>query len=272
MFRKAVLVIALLAPLTLLAASQPPRNSSRQHPLQITTLANPQTTQPQSGTDGSPFVVKLTNTGKSDQAAKQEADDLKDQTAVNEVIAAGTVILALFTVVLAFTGIYQARISSKTAKQELRAYIGIDEYMPKELPKWNRDGTLEVLGVVTNYGETPAYKLGHSLNLRFVEKSFSEEIAFPDYKTGIRKSETINPGQTVVLSFKTSSDDPISSNDKLRLYTGASKKRLYAYGFVVYDDAFEDSHYSNFCFELKWDRDSKINPSWMTYGSHNDSD
>ncbi|HEV7164934.1 MAG TPA: hypothetical protein VGO35_06045 [Gammaproteobacteria bacterium] len=231
---------------------------------------NRETKTDQRGTNEYPLVIKLTNTGKTDAETQQERNDIKDNATVNGIVAISTLILAAFTIVLAITGICQARISSNTTKQELRAYLSADENPDRD----NRDYSINTnthrasaLLCITNYGKTPAYEVCMKGRIEYMPFSREEAFKFPEFEYGQR---VIDPGQQHFLRVKSDSlyADLYRTKPKFRKDITEIKndeKCWHVFGFVTYRDTFGGRHYIKFCYLLSWDKGPDNSPGWYTH-------
>jgi hypothetical protein len=133
-----------------------------------------------------------------------------------------------------------------TAKRQLRAYIAVTI---DSASYQDREKNIKFQGIprLTNTGQTPAHKLllkNHAsvlpwpLPLSYVLPDFGDDIG--ESVMGVGQQATMN---ILVESFY---DD----REVAGIMDGSSGKALYCWGLITYEDAFGDSHETQFCQRL----------------------
>jgi hypothetical protein len=152
-------------------------------------------------------------------------------------IAIFTGLLVLVTIPLALVGWAQTIVAHRTAKRELRAYIGFAGHRLSD--------RMEFIIAVKNFGQTPAHNVRGRLNWQRYKagEQMPADFTFPDYGDPPKGSEKIfiNPGQEYPWSF----DGVVDVLKQLK--TG--EITLYLYGHFDYIDIFKKDRTSKFCYE-----------------------
>lgn len=145
-------------------------------------------------------------------------------------IAAGTLVIALFTVVLGTGTVVLVRDGRRHSERQLRAYVGVDT--GSVLLEFPSTTTAEIGGFVRfqNYGLTPAYNFKAWLRVKilpadkpapFLETNFAQSIS------------VLGPGASVDQEIVYST---LASNDIDRIFH--EKAIIYVWGRADYLDAF----------------------------------
>jgi len=172
-----------------------------------------------------------------------------DHAGHDNIVAFGTVMIALFTYVLyrsthKLWDSHERQLGhlERTAKRELRAYI-VTEVTDLIWPN-NWQGIASVRIAIKNTGQTPAH------DLRTVSRTALYDYPFPpDFDFTLISGEDpsvglLGPGQPTETE---GNSDPLSGDDWIVIRHGDGKQRLCTYGTVTYRDAFGDSQWTNFC-------------------------
>jgi hypothetical protein len=184
-------------------------------------------------------------------------------------VAIFTLLLVIVTVPLTLVGWSQARIASRTAKQQLRAYIVVTGKGFHE--QAGHDDRFIHKFEIRNTGATPAYKL----QIESITRPQPHPIKNRDFDFVIKPTGN-NPSVMMLGSGRTVEHDsyaePLNQAEMIRIKDQASDQRLYTYGAVSYEDAFGRRRYTNFCYFLEWELlsggwDFKVHPS----EHHNDA-
>ena len=144
-------------------------------------------------------------------------------------------ILVAFTVILAFSTIFLwvatrdlVESAERTAKRQLRAYVGVDEVSIKVV---ERDKKPFIYVRIKNYGQTPAYSLRYWADI-IIAPTFPDQSAFKD-RTWCGES-VLDPGSVFgIYSQKTDALLPDEADA-----IGRDTKRIYFMARIVYRDAF----------------------------------
>jgi len=133
----------------------------------------------------------------------------------------------------------QVDLAQSTAKQQLRAYVGVDSagLRPRE-PTVVDDTNTHVSFVLKNFGQTPARILFVKLGVRVVH---DEPIEYPyDKADKVGEDQVLNPGQIFVAG----SDFHLSTDNYDRVCSDASK--VVVFGQFGFEDEYEEPSVFNF--------------------------
>jgi hypothetical protein len=167
-----------------------------------------------------------------------------------EIGAVGTIIVAFFTIVLAFaTGfLYFATRdlvegSTKTSRQQLRAYVYVQ---PGNVYLVTPNSKPQPRIIVRNSGQSFAKDVRCFYGAKIFPKlSLAESAAL-----GTGEPEegrfTLNPGvDHAIIKWMPSA---LADDDYTKIRTLSGDSRLYVFGRVEYKDAFAEPHFAEFCF------------------------
>jgi hypothetical protein len=142
----------------------------------------------------------------------------------------------------------QIAVAKDNAQRQLRAYIGfipptdnqvINNFAPPAKPV--------VRLTPHNFGQTPAYRAINWTGMGVLAYPLSKDFPYPTQKSPIGPNPiTIHPGNFDIAGIVVSASQPLAQWDFDRIGDGKNW-RLYAWGTVTYDDAFGQSHFTNFC-------------------------
>jgi hypothetical protein len=162
----------------------------------------------------------------------------------DEITATATVLLALSTLFLWFTTSDLVKEAERTARRQLRAYVGV--ILPSGSVVHPTPGQrLSSRIVIKNFGQSPAYEV--VINAAIVPDSFPLIGDLPAFdrtpsRTGSRT--ILHPDQTTDTGGF--SKEPLAQEEFGRLRTEHETRRLYFYGEVTYRDIFKKQHTTRF--------------------------
>jgi hypothetical protein len=142
---------------------------------------------------------------------------------------------------IAKAGEDSAGIAKDTEMRQLRAYLGIELVVP---PKMIAGQPAKSIWKMRNTGRTPAYKVTGSAE--------GEIRPYPPPRPNVYRVSTpialretvLNPNREDIISINT---DFVLSKEQADAIRDGSKFRYYTWGTVFFFDAFNASHYMNFC-------------------------
>jgi hypothetical protein len=148
----------------------------------------------------------------------------------------GEAIIAAFTVILAFSTIFLwvatrslVKGAERTARFQLRAYIGIDQITISNVSA----GEKPLVHVrIKNYGQTPAYDVRHFLESIVAEKG-NETFVLDRVRP--RGAVILDP--TNMFGVRSTMDNPLTAADHAAVMDDT--KRIFFFGEVHYRDAFK---------------------------------
>ncbi len=186
----------------------------------------------------------------------REAQFLSDEH--DEVIAVGTIFIALYTIVLGVATQSMVRESREASKRQLRAYVGIDKIelvipnvrnkshvIPDPLPTGYAYADYALFNL-KNFGQTPAIKTKVVVNWQptiFGFRLKENEFAFGDLGDEGESAYVVDPGATqyALISF-------VKTEYLANIRDAMDKKlSLHFYGRVDYTDIFGDRWSREFC-------------------------
>jgi hypothetical protein len=158
----------------------------------------------------------------------------------DEVLAAFTVLLTFATIFLWFATGDLVRGAERTAKRELRAYVGISSVGIKNIAA-NQTPTIEIR--FKNFGKTPAYKIRSWTSSVLEFPGAKEKLLNVDKKWG--GTSTLNPDDSYTNIHSRNTPLHIEEADAILTDT----KRMYVRGSIQYRDAFGKRRWVYFGFE-----------------------
>jgi hypothetical protein len=219
----------------------------------------------QRGTESTPLMVKLLNTGKSHEETTQESQRVEkenntDWWTVRLAIAAvgiGTLQLFAFiwqAIVLGMT----IEVSRDTARRQLRAYVaGIPDFMfafsDSSLPRTRFK--------LHNSGTTPAHRLRHRTEIEILPNPVEAGMSLPAPSGNFSDPMVLFPN-TNFTGNKTRAK-VFDTGEISRIRNGTAS--IYVYGEIEYFDIFENRQTSSFCFRLEADK-TTLNKLTSDYG------
>lgn len=205
-----------------------------------------------------------------------------------EVIAVGTVFIAIFTIVLGLFTVNLAGATDKIVKgaeeatrRQLRAYVSVE---PTDVFNF---GTKERVGIsvhLKNHGGTPASELSHDFSMGLLPNPLPTDFVYPETTDQFDTNSTLFPGSILPVRFFHSAD---LSDDEVDLIE-KDTQRFHFWGVTSYRDAFGKvqttkmrTPFGGPDFALttsnfrkgKLGTDGKARPGWVwTWGNgHNDA-
>jgi hypothetical protein len=164
-----------------------------------------------------------------------------------EIVAAGTLFIAVFTIVLAFaTGfLYVAtrdlvRGADKTAREQLRAYI---QASPGNVFNLKSGARLEARILVNNSGQTPGNEVTRWAGMKISKPLASDELVKLGRGEREEGSLVAMPQAPHVMIRGLDAPDATLSDQIIR-----GDQRIYVFGRIEYKDIFEQPRASDFCF------------------------
>jgi len=159
----------------------------------------------------------------------------------DSVTGIGTLLLAVFTALLAGTAIWQARLSSKTAQSELRAYLSA---APDRIFNFNAGLRIQMRYTVTNHGETPAYRVTNTAAVEILPYPLPENYQFKPLERPAQSTYALQPRQVMLGNVWASQ---LYTEAELAKAIAGDGCRIYCYGRVNYVDAFGEHRETEFC-------------------------
>jgi hypothetical protein len=171
--------------------------------------------------------------------------------------------------------------SERTAVRELRAYVSVKEILmddfrhPDVLSTYAGVGIVKgqihnyrISAIVANGGETPTRKALINVNCDLRNDTLPDDFDFPDGK--LTEAAAIGPHGTFC-----SPGFFVSIADVKKII--AKEKKLYVWGWIDYNDVFDDTprHRTEFCFDISPDEvpdGGNISMRFPTYGRFNGID
>jgi hypothetical protein len=133
----------------------------------------------------------------------------------------------------------------QTAERQLRAYLSVtaNEIQCQEVGPglWQ----LRWEPVVTNRGQTPAYKVVAGAGSRILPCPLPADVDLtpPPPEQGMRSSSTMGAGQNTVLIRWLELTEA-----EFQGLIQATDRACYLFGVITYQDAFQVDRFTNFCF------------------------
>lgn len=158
-------------------------------------------------------------------------------------------------------------LDAKAAHANLRAYIvlGLGGVVPQNKDTGYR---YEVRMTLQNVGNTPANKVVGKLYTDLLPLPLPADFKIPAFDPNKAGSNfTLGPHQNMFLPAVA---PRIYSDDEVEELKHGSKKLLYIFGTVTYDDAFGVSRHTQICQMILWFANGS--PSVRNYGDYNKSD
>jgi hypothetical protein len=136
------------------------------------------------------------------------------------IIAAGTIALGFFTLLLWRSGVW-------SAKRGLCAYVGVEAISIANIIA-DQKPTIQIK--IKNFGKTPAYRLIYDFDM-VIEKKFKWKLS---YKRNWSGRNILNPSDT--FTIHSTKNDPLSAAEVADLQ--ADTQRIFLFGVIKYRDAF----------------------------------
>ena len=146
---------------------------------------------------------------------------------------------------------YQICTIRDNAKDQLRAYIGLvapadnqvaNAFFPPAKPL--------VRLTPKNFGLTPAYEAAHATGMAIVKYPLPKGFDYPVQKAETPPNRiTIYPGVLDLAGILADADRALTTDEIASIQDG-KHFRLGLWGTIKYKDAFNDTHYTNFCLSF----------------------
>jgi hypothetical protein len=159
----------------------------------------------------------------------------------------------------------QLGVMQDTERRQLRAYVGL---IPKDVENMGDLERQKFTFVRKNYGTTPAYDLiitdfGQSIvpdgqSVPFLQLQQPPEI--------LRGNVTLFPGAELSMTVY----HVTTPKEQVDRVMGSDTITFVYWGSVKYRDAFDRTHFTNFCWSYKRNATTEKDVGWC--GQHNDSD
>jgi hypothetical protein len=249
MFRGYRRVLAALAGLILIGAGEPPKTDKQpQNSTPQNEATKPPSAKPPAISSGDKPAEKDTGCEKgndrrnSDLCAQWKAADAALDAAKYSFWGLGIGVIGTIFLVATF---WETR---KTARAQIRAYVGVE---PITLRINAATGEASVDLKILNNGSTPAFKTHWAGNvvISIDDKMERDLLVTPEPGKGVipqgRAAKTAIHGQQFATATLYAHPD-LNIDDIKAIIAG--DKTLYVFGFVMYEDAFEISRLTKFCF------------------------
>jgi hypothetical protein len=178
------------------------------------------------------------------------------------------VLLVLFTFALWWSTQALVIGADDTAQRQLRAYVTTavgQSYRQGQVRNLN----LEFRPIILNTGQTPAYEVYILNSMALITPA---EVATYNFKipevSRPASLTTLGPRQdrfTHVIAIR-----KLTKGEIRDWITG--KKLIYIYGTIYYHDAFQNPHFTNFCYSIFYWRKRGGAPIWHNVNKHYESD
>jgi hypothetical protein len=240
----------------------------------------------QRGTSGTPFVVKINPTPKTDEEATQDKKDREEKTANDRNLVTLTGILAVVGALQLFVFGYQAIKLKETVKSSseqsaamerhigevtrsadamekivstieqgnrdaLRAYltVTIGTAVYQERREGQGDLKFEVKPNLVNTGSTPARKVCIRIAADILPEPPPEDFTFPLSEANFKDSGIVGAHHTYILSGTVPDFVPDS---EVPIIKEGKNKVLCVWGLVTYEDIFGNPHNTRFGQWITW--------------------
>jgi hypothetical protein len=139
-------------------------------------------------------------------------------------------------------------VEAEAAHANLRAYltVGLGGIVPQ---KKETNYRFEVRMTLQNVGNTPAYKVASNGYADVLPNPLPVDFIVPPFNPALSGEATVGPHQNLIL---TAIAPGIYSDDDVNEIEYGSRKLLYTYGIVTYEDAFGISHFVRYCQAVLW--------------------
>lgn len=156
---------------------------------------------------------------------------------LDDPVALWTCLLALGTLGLAGSAIYQIREARRTSERQLRAHVGAQADSTLPNLSFGHKQTWRV--IFKGYGQTPALRARYWGDLVIREYPLTGPLPSLPFRTDIRP---INPTQQIAIAFETNNILTVIEATEI----GAGNKRMFLYGELEYFDIFGERHTTTF--------------------------
>jgi hypothetical protein len=156
-----------------------------------------------------------------------------------EIVAVGTAFIAAFTIILGFAtaALYLAtrdlvKGAEATAKRQLRAYLGV---RAGHVGSKDGDSTFIVMIEITNAGQTPAQEITHGISAELQIRNGPPLTFSPPERSGGKWPMVPGASHTLLRDIAIGGPSGTGSIDN-------GDRTIFAWGWVEYVDAFNDTH------------------------------
>ncbi|MCH8956388.1 hypothetical protein IIA28_13880 [candidate division KSB1 bacterium] len=173
---------------------------------------------------------------------------------------------------LFYQSVEQTQTSKDISHRQLRAYLVIIEPQLKVDPQFffrNINKRVEMSYIVKNSGQTPAYDVRDSVNIKIWPREAKpqtmpesvKDFNYPVYGPNTQNTRKIHSGDSNILTQRyfipnTNTFDTVNYG-------------IYFWGRIEYSDIFNKTHFTNFCYEFIFDEPID---EFRTYETCNDAD
>ncbi|HML07824.1 MAG TPA: hypothetical protein VK430_06805 [Xanthobacteraceae bacterium] len=188
---------------------------------------------------------------------------LWEHTTHDNISAAATVVIAIFTLTLWRSTYNMWVLGTATAERQLRAYLTT---AVGQCLRQTRTLNLEFRPIILNTGQTPAYDVYilNSMALLSPTEATNYDFRIPEQPPATLM--TLGPRQerfTHVIAGRK------MTRNEMREWI-AHRKLIFVYGTIHYRDAFQKPRFTNFCYSiLYWSK--RGTPLWHNTNRHNES-
>jgi hypothetical protein len=177
-------------------------------------------------------------------------------------------IAAIGAIFAAYFGGRQAWVASDAEVRQLRAYVHVT---PGKLslpinPEFDGPLYVAVQPGVKIFGQTPAGQVAVPWALVVHKWPMTDEFPFSYLRTRMESTSSLAPGEERLVgdvNSRTITKEELSD-------IAAGRKRLYAYGTVIYRDVFNNTRFTNFCWT--YDVAALVNRTAADCPIHNGAD
>jgi hypothetical protein len=180
---------------------------------------------------------KLHQTVKA--AAQQGGDMTRSADAMEKFAASAAIASKAATESVATT--------KETMTRLLRAYLCVN-FGAAAFQNSETGSKFELNLQLINAGQTPGYKVGYRAYTEVFPFPLPQDFAFSLPEVPANSESTLGHGQHTIL---TGLMHRLCSAEEITEIKSGSK-RLYIYGTVTYEDVYNISRYTNFCFSIFW--------------------
>lgn len=145
------------------------------------------------------------------------------------IIALGTIVIALFTIILGIATVSLVNGADKTAERQLRAYVGVDAVSVSGISP-----NAEPCAMITirNFGQTPAYDLTHVGDIRLAP--FPDAGTLEPITSAIPPKQPLHPNAIIIKSVELRHS---LTNEQLASVRHRNAA-IYIFGIIKYRDTF----------------------------------
>lgn len=150
-------------------------------------------------------------------------------------------------------------------KMQLRAYLTVHA---GQSAIQNREAGVRygIQMVVRNAGHTPAHEVRFAIKLSVMSSPLPIDA---DLSIGQNPESVVGHVPFGEQFLITALLDEFLEDDTVQDISERGGKKLYVYGTVWYKDAFGESHHTNFCQSVWWDKETKLFTNFVSH--HNDA-